>query len=54
MEWREQIMSGIARTGTEYGISWALEVGLIGWWVSLGEPEIYYARTPPPKCLLGL
>lgn len=28
------IMSGIARTGNEYGLRWTLDLGLVGWWVA--------------------
>jgi hypothetical protein len=30
------IVSGIARTGTEYGIEKALDAGLVMWWIALG------------------
>lgn len=32
------IISGIARTGTEYGIEKALDASLVMWWVALGKP----------------
>ncbi|KAM0756009.1 hypothetical protein T439DRAFT_320700 [Meredithblackwellia eburnea MCA 4105] len=29
------ITSGIAKTGTEYGITWALDLALVMWWIAL-------------------
>lgn len=29
------IMSGITRTGLEYGLDWCLPIGLVGWWIAL-------------------
>lgn len=28
------IMSGIARTGNEFGLGWTLDLGLVGWWIA--------------------
>lgn len=31
------IVSGIAKTGSEYGLVWALELAMVLWWIALGE-----------------
>lgn len=34
------IISGIARTGTEYGIEKAMDAALVMWWIALGTLRI--------------
>lgn len=38
------ITSGIARTGTEYGIKGSLDAGLVLWWIALGKFETNLGR----------
>ena len=30
------IVSGIAKTGGEYGLEWTLDLAMILWWIALG------------------
>lgn len=38
------IVSGIARTGGEYGITWSLDLALVLWWIALGEHRLNLSR----------